>query len=44
MSMSRLERIADGGGRSESGEWLEAPQRCLAAELGSRDGRGDCEL
>lgn len=44
VSMSRQQRIADDEGRWEGGEWLKAPQRCLAAELGSRDGRGDCEL
>lgn len=42
--MSRPRRIAGRGRRSQGGEWLKAPQRCLAAKLGSRDGKGDCEV
>jgi hypothetical protein len=31
--------VAGGRRATLAGEWLEAPQRCLAAVLGSRDGR-----
>jgi hypothetical protein len=40
--MSWARRVAGGRQATRAGEWLEAPQRCLAAVLGSRDGRCGC--
>jgi hypothetical protein len=42
ISMSRARWVAEDGQSLLCGEWLEAPQRCLAACCGSRDGRCDC--
>jgi hypothetical protein len=44
VSMSRPGRVAGGGRRFAGGVWLKAPQKCLAAELGSRDGWGGCDV
>jgi hypothetical protein len=40
--MSRARLVAGDGQSLLCGEWLEAPQRSLAACGGSRDGRCDC--
>jgi hypothetical protein len=42
ISMRRARWVAGGRQATRAGEWLEAPQRCLAAVLGSRDGRCGC--
>jgi hypothetical protein len=42
ISMSRAGWVAVDRQSLLCGEWLEAPQRCLAACCGSRDGRCDC--
>jgi hypothetical protein len=42
--MNRLDRVAGGGRLCAGGVWLKAPQKCLAAGLGSRDGWVGCDV
>lgn len=39
--MSRARWVAEDRRSSLTGEWLKAPQRCLAALVGARDGKSD---
>jgi hypothetical protein len=44
ISMSWPDRVAGGRRLCAGGVWLKAPQKRLAAELGSRDEWGGCDM